>query len=397
MQNSFRTWMLPEGVVESLPRDAEKLRVLEQTALNTFSRWGYQPLRPPIMEYADTFLAGVHSDNLAKQTIQFKDQKSGKQLGFRSDFTPQIARIDAHYLKTDNISRYAYAGEVVRSYPAGHGGARNPFVVGAELLGSASHQADIEIVSLLINYLDTLSLPRYIIELGNVDIAVELLHTFGVKEKDYPIFFDALSKKDNEKLAKLAEQNHLPTAQITHLQQLTGLYGGAEVLDSGLNIFADYATVSDEIQRLKLTLIMLQQQHPHIDFHIDFSDVHGYGYHNGLIFSAYTDGIWQPIARGGRYDSYGNHFDGQSTIRPSVGFSCSLNLIATRFDLPQNEYKTIICSLDPNTLPTLNAYIKDLRQQGHTIIMQFDDGISPKQSSNYSVVQTPTGFELQKK
>lgn len=394
MQNSFRTWMLPEGVVESLPKEAEKLNVLEQIALTTFSRWGYQPLRPPIMEYANTFLADDHSGNLARQTIQFKDQKSGKQLGFRSDFTPQIARIDAHYLKTNNIARYAYAGEVVRSYPAGHGSARNPFVIGVELLGSASHQADIEIVSLLINYLDTLALPNYIIELGNVDIAVELLGVFGVQDNDYHLFFDALAIKDNEKLAKLAEKNQLSPEQTTQLQQLTQLYGGAETIDNGLTIFANQANVVAEIERLNNTLTTLQKQHPHITFHIDFSDVHGYGYHNGLIFSAYTDGIWQPIARGGRYDSYGNHFNGQSSIRPSIGFSCHLNLIATQFNLPTADSKTIVCRLNPEHQSLAN-YIQTLRQQGHTVIMQFDDDISPNQSCTHTIVQNTEGFELQ--
>ncbi len=139
MQNLFRTWMLPEGVVEALPAEAEKLNQLTQTALDGFARWGYQPLRPPIMEYADTFINHPHSDNLSAQTIQFKDPKSGRQLGLRADMTPQIARLDAHYLSTDKVARYAYAGELVRSYPTGRGSVRNPTVVGAELLGRKSN------------------------------------------------------------------------------------------------------------------------------------------------------------------------------------------------------------------------------------------------------------------
>lgn len=192
MHNSFRTWMLPEGVVEALPEEAEKLNALTQTALDTFSRWGYQPLRPPIIEYADTFIGGGRSDNLVEQTIQFKDQKSGKQLGFRADMTPQIARIDAHYLKTDKVARYAYAGEVVRSYPTGHGSARNPTVIGAELLGSASQQADTEIVNLLIAFLSQLDLPDITIELGNVDIVAELLTEAGLEESQFAQFLNPL-------------------------------------------------------------------------------------------------------------------------------------------------------------------------------------------------------------
>lgn len=395
IQSDFRTWMLPEGVVESLPHDAEKLNTLEQIAITLFSRWGYQYVRPPLLEYVDTFLTGDNTNNLAQQTIQIKDQKSSKQLGFRSDFTPQIARMDAHYLKTSGVARYAYAGEVIRNYPAGHGSARNPAIVGAELLGSASHQADIEIVSLLIHYLDALQLPHYLIELGNVDIVVELLDSFHINHSYYPLFFDALAKKDKEKLKKLALQCQLDSSSIFQLKQLTRLYGGAEVILEGMDYFAQHEKVLEEINRLKKTVDTLKKQHPSIDFHIDFADVHGYGYHNGLIFSAYTPGVWQAIARGGRYDSFGNHFDKQAMLRPSTGFSCHLNLLAGQFTLPQKKTHVIACTFDPTDNPILAQTINTLRQQGHSVITLFDDNPSINRTISHHLVKQGDDFVLE--
>lgn len=393
MNNSFRTWMLPEGVVEALPEEAEKLNTLTQTALTTFSRWGYQPLRPPIMEYADTFVGGERSDNLVEQTIQFKDQKSGKQLGFRADITPQIARIDAHYLKTDKVARYAYAGEVVRSYPTGHGSARNPTVIGAELLGSSSREADIEIVSLLIAFLGRLALPRLTVELGNIDIIVELLSQAGLDESQFSHFFEALAIKDKERLLKLSERNDLAPAFGELLVSLTQLYGDVDTLSEAETLFADYPAVLAEIHRLHAISNALSEQHADVIFHIDLADVHGYGYHNGLIFSAYVNGAWKAIARGGRYDSFGNNFSENNEVRPSTGFSCDLSLLSPLLSAPKHSGRMIACEALGNS-PELTQFIAELRENGDTVIQQFDDGSTSNREMAYRIVKTTDAFAV---
>lgn len=391
MRSSARAWMLPEGVVEALPRDAKKLNQLEQTALSTFALWGYLPLRPPLMEYADTFIGGEFSDNLAAQTIQIKDQKSGRQLGFRADITPQIARIDAHYLKTDHVARYAYAGEVIRSYPAGHGSARNPSVIGAELLGSASHQADIEIVSLLIEYLRNIQLPEVIIELGNVDVAVELLRCLGVAESQYVLFFEALATKDTERLDLLAKRNRIESSE--QLVLLTRLYGGLDTLATAEEHFSALPAVLEEIQRLRLIAEHLRACYPGTVFHIDFSDVHGYGYHNGLIFSAYVKGVWQAVARGGRYDSFGYHLSEDK--RPSTGFSCDLNLLAGLIQEGTSSQRVIVCRRDASD-ERLIRYIRELREHGDIVVCVFDDGVDCDIDYTHQIIQTDTDFVVEK-
>lgn len=393
MNNNFRTWMLPEGVVEALPEEAEKLNALTNIALQTFSSWGYQPLRPPIMEYASTFVGEGQNNNLVDQTIQFKDQKSGKQLGFRADMTPQIARIDAHYLRTDKISRYAYAGEVVRSYPTGHGSARNPTVVGAELLGSASQQADVEIVGLMIAFLKKLSLPKLTIELGNIDIVVELLRHAGIEENQFPQFFDSLVIKDKERLLRLCERNQLPAIYGKLLVEMTNLYGSEDTLAQAKACFADYPSVLHEINRLADIANALKKQHSDVCIHIDLSDVYGYGYHNGLIFSAYVDGVWKSIARGGRYDSFGNHFSEQYRLRRSTGFSCDLNLISPLWDKLSGNARVILCDLNDNS-QALRQFIEKLRHDGDSVIQQFDDAIAPNRGCAYCIEKSDAGYRV---
>ncbi len=397
MNNSFRKWMLPEGVVEALPLEAEKLNTLKQTALATFARWGYQPLRPPIIEYADTFIGAERSDNLTEQTIQFKDQKSGKQLAFRADITPQIARIDAHYLKTDKVARYAYAGEVVRSYPTGHGSARNPTIIGAELLGSASQQADVEIVSLLVAFLSQLDLPQLTIELGNIDIVIELLTEVGVDESQFSLFFEALAIKDKARLRTLCGRNQVAASYADTLVAMTTIYGDEGVLSEAKTLLAGHAGVMTEVQALCDIAQALKKQHPAVRLHIDLADVHGYGYHNGLIFSAYVNGVWQAIARGGRYDSYGNHFGEEENVRASTGFSCDLHLLSPLLPEPARAGRLIryrASDFAEADKPALTDYLAGLRAAGDTVIQCFDDASLPNRDCSHQLTPSDNGFAV---
>ena len=52
----------------------------------------------------------------------------------------------------------------------------------------------------------------------------------------------------------------------------------------------------------------------------DFSDIRGYQYHSGLIFSAYSSKYSTAIAQGGRYDNINNN-------RAATGFSMDLRFI----------------------------------------------------------------------
>ena len=87
-------WLLPPGIEDLLPPQAEALEQARRQLLDLFSRWGYRLVMPPLVEYADALLTGTGVD-LAQQTLQVTDPASGRLLAIRADITPQVARIDA--------------------------------------------------------------------------------------------------------------------------------------------------------------------------------------------------------------------------------------------------------------------------------------------------------------
>ena len=63
-------WLLPEGIDELLPEDAQYLEVLRRRLLDLFYAWGYQLVIPPVIEYIESLLTGIGRD-LDLQTFKF--------------------------------------------------------------------------------------------------------------------------------------------------------------------------------------------------------------------------------------------------------------------------------------------------------------------------------------
>ena len=63
-----------------------------------------------------------------------------------------------------------------------------------------------------------------------------------------------------------------------------------------------------------------------IKISFDFSDIRGYQYHSGLIFSAYSANYSSAIAQGGRYDNIKNS-------RAATGFSMDLRFIINQMNV----------------------------------------------------------------
>ena len=80
-------WLLPEGIEEFLPQEANKLEGLRRRLLALFATWGYDLVIPPIVEYIESLLTGSGND-LNLQTFKLIDQANGRSLGIRADITP---------------------------------------------------------------------------------------------------------------------------------------------------------------------------------------------------------------------------------------------------------------------------------------------------------------------
>src|SRR5690606_41516637 len=99
--------------------------------------------RPPRLDHLEALLTGT-GEALGLHPFKLVDQLSGRSLGLRADSTPQVARIDAHLLNRQGVTRLSYCGPVVHTRASRPGSGRELPQLGAELHGRGRLEADRE-------------------------------------------------------------------------------------------------------------------------------------------------------------------------------------------------------------------------------------------------------------
>lgn len=350
-------WLLPEYVEDVLPPYALAMEGLRRRLLDLFASYGYELVQPPLIEYLDSLLTGAAQD-LDLKTFKVLDSLSGKLLGVRADITPQAARIDAHLLNRQGVSRLCYAGAVLHTRPSAMLNSREPFQIGAELFGHAGIEADHESLQLLIAALKTAGLATARISLGHVGLFRALAQAAAINSDLEADLFNALQRKDVPQIAELTAT--LDAKLANAFRRLPELYGGAEMLDSARRDLPSLPGVTAALD----DLAALSAIKDGIALSVDLADLRGYGYHNGVVFAAYVGGHAHAIAQGGRYDGAGAIF-GRS--RPATGFSLDLRHIVE--SLPESQARPGILAPYAQDVG-LQSAIADLRAKGERVVVE---------------------------
>jgi len=357
-------WLLPEGIEELLPEQAERLERLRRDLLDLFAAWGYRLVIPPIIEHLESLLVGTGRD-LDLQTFKLTDQLTGRLLGVRADMTPQVARIDAHRLKSAAPTRLCYVGTVLHTRPQGFARTRSPFQVGAELYGHGGIDSDVEILQLLVATLEAVDLNRPHIDLGHVGVFRGLAREAQLDAEQEQVLFDALQRKARPEITAYLDTLAIAADYRRMLTALVELNGDGGVLaEARQTLRAAGPAVQLALDNLEQIAGLAQRKMPDIALHFDLAELRGYHYQTGVVFAAFVPGHGQEIARGGRYDDIGRAFGG---ARPATGFSTDLETLIMLS--PQQKERTGAI-LAPNAEdPALHAAVAKLRRQGQRVCM----------------------------
>jgi ATP phosphoribosyltransferase regulatory subunit len=361
-QNS---WILPEGIEEILPPRAEQLDKLCRDIIDLYVSWGYQLVIPPMIEYMDSLLTGTGKD-LDLQIFKLTDQMSGRLMGVRADTTPQVARIDAHNLKREVPTRLCYLGTVLHTRPEDTGGNRSPLQVGAELYGHKGIESDAEVLCLMIETINKAGVEKIHLDLGHVGIYNNLVQLAKLDDELEAELFDVLQRKAMPELDDMisagslsAEAGQMFKVLITSTGSIND-FKEARVFFDGIS--SGIKECLDELQNI---IELVSKRMPELTLDYDLSELRGYHYHTGIVFTAYVPGHGQGIAFGGRYDDIGSAF---GRARPATGFSTDIKaLLGLSKLVPENRMGIYApCSDEPGQLQAIN----NLRNQDEIVICE---------------------------
>jgi ATP phosphoribosyltransferase regulatory subunit len=349
--------LLPAGLRDLLPPDAEIEAAAIEAMLGCFAAHGYQRVKPPLVEFEQSLLAGSGAA-VAEQTFRMMDPESHRMLAIRADTTPQVARIATTRLAgAPRPLRLSYAGQCLRLRGSQLAPDRQVAQAGIELIGSDEPEADAEIVLAGAEALAAVGLTQVSFDLTMPTMAALLLDSEPFKPERRAALAHALDRKDAAAVTKLGGAI---ADTLTRLLLAAGEAGPA------LTALAD-ATLPPEARaladRLAAVVAAIRARAPALRLTVDPLEFRGFRYHTGPCLTVYALGHQQELGRGGRYIS--------GEREPATGLTLFPDAIlgAAKPPLPRPRLY-----LPAGTGDTVAA---GFRAEGFATIAALDDGARP--------------------
>jgi histidyl-tRNA synthetase len=174
-----------EATRDILPGEVERWQFVEEAAREIFARYGFSELRTPIFEFTELFKrsVGESSDIVSKEMYTFTD-RGERSLTLRPEGTAPTVRAYVQHQthKTEDITRWYYAGPMFRYERKQKGRYRQFAQIGAEVLGAEQPHVDAEVIEMVMFFLARLGLEDLVLRLNSIGCST-CRADFGTKLK----------------------------------------------------------------------------------------------------------------------------------------------------------------------------------------------------------------------
>lgn len=337
---------IPKGTRDFSPQTMRKRNYVFQKMKTTFGVFGFEQIETPSMEKLET-LTGKYGEE-GDQLI-FKILKSGdflsKALIDKStnskSLTPQISDKALRYDLTVPFARYVAQNRNDIAFPFRRfqmqnvwradrpqkGRFREFYQCDADIIGTNSLIAEIELVQLYDDVFDSLGLKNISIKINNRKILSGIAQVVGEEDKiiDITVALDKLDKLGEAKVKEemyekgisrdtVAKMDILFNLNGTNSSKLISLKDFLKDSDIGLEGIYELSQVVNQLEEIQLKCATLD---------IDVTLARGLNYYTGAIFEVEaTDVSIGSIGGGGRYDDLTGifGFENMSGVGISFGF-----------------------------------------------------------------------------
>ncbi len=339
--------LLPIGMEDLLPRQSNTEVYISDCLLKSFYSYGYEPVKTPLLEYAETLLNG---HKLMERSFRMLDPLSHKMLAIRPDITLQIARIASSRLRqAPRPLRLCYRGQILRVEGSHIEPERQFEQIGLELIGAPQDQAATEVLDIAIQAVNTLKIDDLSIDITCPMIVSSLLRDVNLSPEDSQNLLEALNEKDIPKIEEFQEVlGEALTKQLVTFVEITGQ--GAKAYEA-LKDYQYSKEINQQIEMIGSLIKCLTENHPNLQITLDMVENRGFDYYSGIKFTLYDKQHALQIGRGGYYQL-------PKTGEDAMGFTFYMNNLLRTVQPPKAKKRIFV------PFEEARIYSKDWRQKG---------------------------------
>lgn len=304
-----------KGARDLLPKDTERFRYVEDAFRSSCTKWGYDEVKTPTLEYLYLFTAaGTLTPSMLNKVYSFLDWDgwSGERVVLRPDGTIPVARLYSENLSRQEMTRLFYVTSVFSFEETGKEN-RERWQLGVELLNNAKTTSDAEIILLALEIMGSLNIDDIKIQLSHAGILKALLKDLALSADKEARLLNQIRDGNWKSLAKTKSINSDATRLLSLLLELRGksssflknlksLPETSPELKTELNNFSEITSLLDSLK---------------CRYQIDITSARDFEYYTGICFQFMVNG--EKIGGGGRYDDLVPLIGGKNT--PACGFA----------------------------------------------------------------------------
>ena len=348
----------PKGTRDLLPTESYRWQDAEKKVKEVLESYNFKEIRVPVFEYTELFQRGVGetTDVVQKEMYTF-DDKGGRSITLRPEGTAGVVRA---YLENGMGSmpspvKLWYNMGMYRYENVQKGRLREFHQIGAELIGSSSYLADVDVILMANQIFKALNIPDIKLNINSIgcpkcrsEYQKKLREFIG---KNLDLYCDTCKTRFEKNPMRILDCKEKRCKEF----------------NVGAPMMIDYLCdeCSEHFEKVKETLTALN-----VDFEIDSGIVRGLDYYTKTVFEFIDGNSGLTVLGGGRYDGLVQEFGGQPT--PAVGFATGVERLMEMYnannpELEETKPDLYILSLGDNESKKAFEISEALRSQKYIV------------------------------
>lgn len=313
----------PKGTKDILPCDSYKWQYVENEAKNLFENYGFKEIRVPVFENTELFERGVGdtTDVVQKEMYTFLD-KGNRSITLRPEGTAGVVRsyIENGMASLPSPLKLWYAMPMYRYENVQKGRLREFRQIGAEVLGTESYLADVELICMANELIKKFNIPDVKLNINSIGCPI----CRAKYQEELKKFIAGNLDKYCDTCKTRFEKNPMRILDCKE-KRCKELNQGAPVI---LNYLCEEC--STHFENVKNALNNLS-----IEYIIDSGIVRGLDYYTKTVFEFVSETEGYTVLAGGRYDGLVEELGGQKT--QAIGFAMGEDRLIDIFEKYNNE------------------------------------------------------------